>query len=128
MKQVLRDPHYKEIVKTKIGQIIQRELKVLASKKENCMQRNKSKDSLLSFSWASLWSELSLKTPTLLNILETVVSRKTVALSKIQPVVCTVIAILAKFMNPSMNVIQSYISILLHAGHCSKQVGLSIAF
>ena len=64
-------------------------------------------------------------TPTLLNILEAVFSSKPIPLAKIQPTICMVAAILSKFMNPTMNLVQSYISILLHAGHCSKQVCLS---
>ena len=69
-----------------------------------------------------MWDELAVKTPTLLTILEAVFSCKATGLSKIWPVTCIVVAIMAKFMNPAVNLVQSYISILLHAGHCSKQV------
>ena len=122
VKQILREPQYKELMIVQIGLLIQRELRVLASRKENSLLRNKSKDALLSFSWDSMWQELAVKTPTLLTLLETVLSCKTMSLAKIQPIPCTIIAILAKFMNPALNLVQSYISILLHAGHCSKQV------
>ena len=67
-----------------------------------------------------------MKTPTLLTILETALSCKAMSLSTIQPIPCTIIAILAKFMNPALNLVQSYISILLHAGHCGKQVCMPV--
>ena len=122
VKQFLREPQYKELIIVQIGLLIQRELRALASRKGNSLLRNRSKEAFLSFSWDSMWQELVAKTPTLLTILETVLSCKTMSLSKIQPILCIIIAILAKFINPALNLVQSYISILLYAGHCSKQV------
>ena len=125
VKLLLNEPRYREIIKIEIGLIIQRELRVLSSKKTSSLLRDKSKEGILSFSWDSMWKELAVNTPTLLNILEAVFSSKPIPLAKIQPTICMVAAILSKFMNPTMNLVQSYISILLHAGHCSKQVCLS---
>ena len=86
VKQILREPQYKELIIVKIGLTIQQELRVLASRKEDSMLRNKSKEALLSFSWDSLWQELAVKTPTLLTILETALSCKAMSLSTIQPI------------------------------------------
>ena len=122
MKQIVSDPQYKDVIIVQIGLLIQREVKVLASLKENSLLRDKSRDTLLSFSWDKMWQELAVKTPTLLTILETILSCKTISFSKLQPIPCIIIAILAKFVNPQLNLVQSYISILLYAGHCSKQV------
>ena len=47
VKQILREPQYKELI---IVLIIQQELRVLASRKEDSKLRNKSKEALLSFS------------------------------------------------------------------------------
>lgn len=122
VKQILNEPQCREILLVQIGLLIQRELRLLASKKENSLLRDKSKAALLSFSWEKMWQEISVKTPTLLTILETVLSCKTISFSRLQPIPCIIIAILAKFIKPDLNIVQSYISILLHAGHCSKQV------
>ena len=102
--------------------MIQGELKTLGSKKANSILRNKTKAGLLSFSWDKVWKELEMHAPIFLGLLEAILRGKTAKISRTQPIVCMVVAIMAKYINSRMNVVQSYISLLLHAGHCSKQV------
>ena len=70
-----------------------------------------------------MWKELSVNASTLLGVMEAILSHKTSPLERIQPVICMAVSILMKFINPCMNFVQSYISLILHAGHSSKQVG-----
>ena len=125
MQLLLNDPKYRDIIVTKLGAMIQKQLRVLGSRRTKSLLHDKSKAGFLSFSWEAMWRELAIHTPTFLGLLEAVLSCKTAAFTRTQPVICMVVAIIAKYMNPTMNVVQSYISILLHAGHCSKQVMFS---
>ena len=54
--------------------------------------------------------------PIFLGLLEAILSCKTAKISRTHPIVCMVVAIMAKYINPRMNVVRSYISLLLHAG------------
>ena len=62
----------------------------------------------------------------MVSLLESTLSSKVVPLTETQPIICMAIAILAKFKNPAMNLIQSYLSIVLYAGHSIKQVSYGI--
>ena len=62
----------------------------------------------------------------MVSLLESTLSSKVVPLTETQPIICMAIAILAKFKNPAMILIQSYLSIVLYAGHSIKQVSYGI--
>ena len=74
-----------------------------------------------SFTWQTLMSELSAYTPVLKRILEATCPKKT------QPnftaVVCVCVALLARSRNRQMSLISKILSLILYAGHSSKEVG-----
>lgn len=118
---VIRNPALKSKILNEIQKIVRNEIKIICSDKEKSIFRDKSQHHLENFSWEPLWSELSSKAPVLLSIMKGCTPKKADP-EHIKPIICTCVAILLKFYNPKLCYFQAVISLLLHAGHASKQV------
>lgn len=84
-------------------------------------------DKFDTFQWKSCIEHLSLKAPTLLHLLSTIVSHSDHRnAKKVQsahyPGICMTVAVLLKERNREMCGVQSLISLLLYSSHIEKQV------
>ena len=112
--------HSVRIVKS-LGDIIKREFKNICSDQCESMLKGES-ESIKSFSWEKLWSELQQSMPTLVSLLTTITS------SNCQPLVCTIISMLLKNKHQRMGYLQKVISAFLYANGAHKQVTTGILF
>ena len=70
MSELLKDPANTKYLLRRIGILLRRELALMCSDRTNSILRSQSMSDLRNFTWNSLLSELSLKAPTLLSILQ----------------------------------------------------------
>ena len=70
MSELLKDPANTKYLLRRIGILLRRELALMCSDQTNSILRSQSMSDLRNFTWNSLLSELSLKAPTLLSILQ----------------------------------------------------------
>lgn len=84
------------------------------------MFRFKTVEQLKTFTWSMAEEELTERAPTLYNILRSVSARDS-SKAKLSSVGMAA-AILLRARNKKMSLVQSIISVILHAGHCSKKV------
>ena len=118
---IIKNLSVRSKVLKEIQKIVCNEIKAICSDKHKSIFREKSQDVLEHFSWDPLWSELSTKAPVLLSIMKGCTPKKADT-EHIKPIICTCAAVLMKFRNPKLCHFQGVISLLLHAGHASKQV------
>ena len=129
---VLRSTPLRRNTINNVSRILKKEAHQLCTIKHGAsIIRNTSPTDLTSFSWKQIIHELKLSAPTLYKFLKAVVIRKGkgVALSTVKnkkhrsnSSVGMAASLLLKCRNKFMTLAQSVISILLYAGHCSKQV------
>lgn len=125
---VKRNPGTKQAIVGIIGQVLCNEVAAICSDSFNSITRQKSIDTLKNFRniITSIHDELRKKAPTLLSLLmsclKTAKPRQNTAY-----VVAVIVSIICKHRRPSSCLIQRIISLILYAGHASKQVsGLSL--
>ena len=121
VKFALKDPSMKNQVISKVGEIMRNELKVFCSKKFDSVLLESSQAALEYFSWESMWQEMAKATPVMMSLFCSCLSRRADK-DKLKPVICMCTAMLAKSRNPKLNLVQAIISLILLAGHASKQV------
>ena len=104
-----------------ISHIIQREVHQICSTKygASCL-RNLSQAAVSSFSWKSVVDELRKRTPVLYATLKAALTRPRMRVD-VSALGITA-AVLLKCRNKFLSQAQAVISVLLYAGHCSKQV------
>ena len=78
-------------------------------------------EDLQNFCWDKLISELSVKAPTLLCILQAA-TKKRIPRKNTKAVICMCAAILFKHLNSSISLVQKVVTTILFAGHAMKQV------
>lgn len=108
-----------------LTKLIRGEVKELCSTKYDSILCMKVKHALEKFSWDRVWGELEKKCPILLQVLTESLPYTTRCKESIKPAMCTSACILLKLRCPSMSLLQGMLSIVLRAGHASKQVCLS---
>lgn len=111
---------------------IQKELTVMTSKKTQSVLRDKARDAYSKFSWDSIIGELQKHAPTLLKFLSGCVNVKRRRMKKVKranknrPKINSIIALCASILlrnkSSHMNLLQQIMSVILQAGHASKQV------
>ena len=106
-----------------VGRIMSNELRLLCSSKFNSILLETSQTALKFFSWETVWQEMAKATPVILSLLQVCIP-KHASLERVKPVVCMCAPILAKFRNPKLCLVQSVVSMVLQAGHASKQVSV----
>lgn len=126
VKFALKDHSMKGQVIAEVGKVVNKELKLLCSNKFNSILLETSQAALEYFSWESLWLELTKRIPVFLSILRACSVKRQADPERVKPVVCMCAVILAKFRNPKACLVQCIISMILQAGHASKQVSVVI--
>ena len=121
--ETLKDPILKGYVVDLIGKEVAKELKYMASTKADSVLQSQDVTQLKLFSWDVVLKELSEVGTTLKKIL-TCATKTRATRSNTNVVIGICSAILLNHRNPKMNLIQKIISLILYAGHSSKQVQL----
>ena len=117
----LKDPVTKKYILRIIGREVVKEVKRMASDKVESVLKSQNIDHLKSFHWDMLLQELSKFAP-VLSSLFTSATKTRVLRSNTDAVIGMCAAILLNHHNSKMNLIQKIISLILYAGHSSKQV------
>lgn len=103
---------------------VRKEIKRMCSDVFSSIQREHSETAFRQFSWESIWQELVQSAPVLAAVLQGCVAQTKEKSSR--PVLCMIAAMLFKIRNPKMSLVQSVISVILHSGHASTQVGANV--
>lgn len=120
-KECLKDPITNKHIMNIVGNKMRKEMKAMVSDNVNSVMRSQGIDELKSFNWDILIQELTIHAPTLLNILISIT--KTITPRENQKAIIGICAtILLKQRYSKMSLVQKIISIILYAGHASKQV------
>ena len=98
------------------------EIVPICSDKHDSLLRLKSKPAVEHFTWESVWLELQQNAPTLLTLLTNLLPQSKRNSESSKPALCMCTSILLKLQNPKMNIVQSMVSLVLKAGHATKQV------
>ena len=117
----MKDPDTRNHIMNLIRKEVRKEIRLMASDSEESFLRSQLKEDLKEFQWSRLHAELSSKAPILQSIL-TAATKTRVPRPNVHIVVGTCVAILLKHRNPKMSLLQKLISLVLYAGHTSKQV------
>lgn len=72
------------------------------------------------FSWTSVLTDIAGTAPMLLVLLESVIPQH--KKDTLMPCICLIVAMIAKARNKQLNIVQQLISLVLYAGHITKQV------
>lgn len=98
-----------------------KEVRGMTSDKVESVLRSQDADSLKTFHWDTLLQELSTFAP-ILRMLLAAATKTRVPRSNTDTVIGVCAAILLNHKNPRMNLVQKINSLILYAGHSSKQV------
>lgn len=117
----MKDSSTRKYVLNLVGKEICNEIRLMASNKVDSFLCSTSKDDLKTFSWGRLHAELSTFAPVLHSIL-LAATKTRVPRPNTRMVTGMCAAILLKHRNPKMSLVQKVVSLVLYAGHASKQV------
>ena len=118
VRECFTDPKTRQFVLNYLGNIICKEIKTMVSLESNSiLQSSKLED----FKWDMLLNELNKYAPIFINLLQCLTKTKTKRSSE-KAVIGMCASILLKHRYSRMSLIQKIISIILYAGHTSKQV------
>ena len=120
----LKDPVVKKHILKKIGKEMPKEIRGVASDKAESVLQSQDADSLKTFHWDTLLQELSTFAP-VLRMLLAAATKTQAPRSNTNAVIGMCAAILLNHQNPRMNLVQKINSLILYAGHSSKQVWYS---
>ena len=119
--ETLKDPVLKCYIVDIIGNEVAKVLKNMTSTKGESILQSQDVAQLKLFSWDVLLNELSEVAATLRQIL-TCATKTRVTRSNTNEVIGICSAILLNHRNPNMNLMPKIISLIIYAGHVSKQV------
>ena len=102
--------------------VVRAEMKHVCSDNHDSILRLKSKPALEHFTWEAVWAELQQTAPTLMALLLRMTPAARHADEGVRPALCLCASILLKLRNNKVNLVQSVISLVLKAGHATKQV------
>lgn len=120
--QCLRDPDCRKHVVAGIGRVLRSELAVMCSKSFGSILRSNFPENLKSFNWDQVISEMQACTPTLLHLQSCMRTRRGFYKHKQKSFIGFCVSIMCKYRCPKMSLFQKMISLVLYAGHSSKQV------
>ena len=103
---------------------VRAEIKCVCSDSQDLILQMKNKTALENFTWETVWSELEQKAPTLTEILHGLAPTSKQGSEHIKPALSVCASILLKLRNDKVNLVQSVISLVMKAGHASKQARL----
>ena len=101
---------------------MQREIRNICSDTHDSILRMTSKPALENFTWDRVWQELLAKSPLLAATLTGLLPASKKMHSNVIPALCVCASIILKLQNQKVNVVQTMISLVLKAGHATKQV------
>lgn len=119
--EALKDPVTKKYILKKLGNELAKEVRGMASDSTNSILQSQNPEHLKGFAWEMLLNELSKFAPVLKSLLSSATSTR-VHHSSTDAVIGMCAAILIKHRNSRMNLVQKINSLILYAGHSSKQV------
>ena len=122
MRAVLENPSLRHHVVDEVAKEIRKEIKKLCSRKHDSILRMKTKPALENFLWERILDELQLHAPTLITLLRNCLPKSKSTSATVSPAICMSASILLKITNPHINLTQGVLSIILRAGHATKQV------
>ena len=120
-KQCLEDSITRKHLFELIGIKLRNEIRIMASENTGSFLQSTTTEELKSFSWPRVFEELIKHAPTLLLILQACTKTK-IERKNTTSIVGTCAVIILKHRNSKMSLFQKMVSIILYAGHCSKQV------
>ena len=121
--QCLRDLDCRKHVVAGIGRVLRSELAVMCSKGFGSILRSTSPENLKSFSWHQVVAEMQACTPTLLHLLQSCMrTKRGFYKHKQKSIIGFLVSIMCKYRCQQMSLFQKMVSLVLYAGHSSKQV------
>lgn len=112
---------FPEIVQS-LCRTIKKEIKTVCSETHDSILKMKTKPALEQFTWKTVWLELQQNAPTLIDLLLGLLPASKSNLDSVRPALCMCASILLKLTNGKVNLVQTVISLVLKAGHATKQV------
>lgn len=106
-----------------LGNMVNDEIKAISSSRAGLVYQ--SKESMKGFKWSELLTIVSKSAPNLFTLLS-FATKTHGARTNRSAVIGMCFALLLKHRNPQLNLIQKIVSLILYAGHCSKQVRLHV--
>ena len=120
-KECLKQPGTKEYILRGIGALIRNEMKSMCSDRVNSLLRSTDIKDLHEFTWDQLLTELRENAPIFLRVLNAAIETR-LPRRNTSGVVGVCAAILLKHRFSKMCLGQKILSLILYAGHSSKQV------
>ena len=124
MSRCFENAALRKTVISKVGNILQSEVAALCTDRCNSVLRRHSKEELLNFKWQSVNQEMHDYSPTLLSLLHAATRTRRKRPNR-DAVIAMCTAMICKLRRPEMSTVQKTLSLLLYAGHASKQVNTS---
>lgn len=113
------DVSIREYILRIIGRLVHKEVKMLCSDNVNSILKEDNPEVLKSFTWQIFQHELSTHAPIFMGVLESA-SVKSKPSSEVS--VCLCAALIARSRTPTMTLPAKILSLVLYAGHSSKEV------
>lgn len=104
----------------RVGALLKKEVQCLCSEKVSQLLTNLPK--LSEFSWINYLEVIKSHAPFIVNLLLMILSGKKKKNEDVNRITGLIISIITCFKRNSLNIVQKIVSILLYAGHCSKEV------
>ena len=129
-KKAIVQECFKDTVTTKhvlnhLGKILRREMKAMVSDNTGSLLRSQEIESMQNFSWDVVLQELHAHAPNLLHLLNSITSTKTDRDNQ-KAIIGMCASILLKHRYSKMSLVQKILSVILYAGHTSKQVSTTL--
>lgn len=121
-RECFSDPTTRNFALNYLGTILRKEIKTMVSHNTNSILHSPV-SSMKCFTWDTLLDELKKYAPTFLHLLNSLTKTKSKRPNE-KAVIGICAAILLKHRDPTMSLIQKITSIILYAGHTSKQVNI----
>ena len=121
----LDDAVVRKHIISRIGKMVQSEVATLCSDRCNSILRRHSKEQLLKFKWENVNLEMGEHAPILLSLLHAATRTRRKRPNQ-EAVIAMCAAMMCKLRRPEMSTAQKTLSLILYAGHASKQVNYNI--
>ncbi len=112
------DPNTFSLVIKKVVRLLRKEIRTMCSVKTASVLRSSNYEALMNFKWDNVVEELKIYAPTFELILQSCTGKN----SRKSAIIGTCASILLKSRCSKMSLVQKMIMLILHAGHCGKQV------
>ncbi len=121
-KACFTDPITTKYAMNYLGTLLRREIQVLVSHDTNSMLQSQDIRSMETFTWDVIMEELRLHAPKLLILFQAITETKQKDEHKRNGIIGMCVSILLKYRLSRMSLVQKIISVIIYAGHASKQV------